>query len=78
MKELKVIICNIDESVWRILSNDFNLLTNVILEPDILTRRNQLKCNDEIISKIENCTKRVCYALHCGGLHMTNSGMSKN
>ena len=65
MKELKVIISDIDESVWRILSNDFNLLTNVILEPDILTRRNLLKCNGEIISKIENCTRRLCYALHC-------------
>jgi hypothetical protein len=32
MKELKDIISDIDESVWRILSNDFNLLTNVILE----------------------------------------------
>ena len=78
MKELKVIISDIDESVQRILSNDFNLLTNVILELDILTRRNLLKCNDEIISKIENCTRRLCYALHCGRLHMTNSGMSKN
>jgi hypothetical protein len=36
MKELKDIISDIDESVWRILSNDFNLMTNVILEPDIL------------------------------------------
>ena len=78
MKELKVIISDIDESVWRILSNDFNILTNVILEPDILTRRNLLKCNEEIISKIENCTRRLCYALHCGRLHITNSGMSKN
>ena len=59
MKELKVIISDIDESVWRILSNDFNLLTNVILGPDILTRRNLLKCNEEIISKIENCTRRL-------------------
>ena len=33
MKELKDIISDIDESAWRILSNDFNLLTNVILEP---------------------------------------------
>ena len=78
MKELKDIISDIDESVWRILSNDFNLLTNVILEPDILIRRNLLKCNDEIFSKIENCTRRLCYALHCGRLHITNSGMSKN
>ena len=78
MKELKVIISNTDESIWRILSNDFNLLANVILEPDILTRRNLLKCNDETISKIENCTRILCYALHCGRLHMTNSGMSKN
>jgi hypothetical protein len=30
-RNLKVIISDIDESVWRILSNDFNLLTNVIL-----------------------------------------------
>ena len=52
MKELKDIISDIDESVWRILSNDFNLLTNVILEPDILIRRNLLKCNNEIFSKI--------------------------
>ena len=36
MKELKDIIS--DKSVWRILSNDFNLLTNVIVEPDILIR----------------------------------------
>ena len=78
MKELKDIISDIDKSVWRILSNDFNLLTNVILEPDILIRRNLLKCNDEIFSKIENCTRRLCYALHCGRLHITNSGMSKN
>ena len=78
MKELKDIICDIDKSVWRILSNDFNLLTNVILEPDILTRRNLLKCNDELLSKIENCTRSLCYALHCGRLHITNSGMSKN
>lgn len=78
MKELKDIISDIDESVWRILSNDFNLLTNVILEPDILIRRNLLKCNNEIFSKIENCTRRLCYALHCGRLHITNSGMSKN
>ena len=78
MKELKVIVSDIDESVWRILSNDFNLLTNVILEPDILTRRNLLKCNDEIFSKIENYTRRLCYSLHCGRLHITNSGMSKN
>jgi hypothetical protein len=44
MEELKVINSDIviDESVWRIISNDFNLLTNVILEPDILTRRNLL------------------------------------
>jgi hypothetical protein len=42
-KELKDIISDIDESVWRILLNDFNLLTNVILEPDILIRRNLLK-----------------------------------
>jgi hypothetical protein len=69
MKELKVIISDIDESVWRILSNDFNLPTNIILEPDILTRRNLLKCNDEIISKIENCTRSLCYALHCGRLN---------
>jgi hypothetical protein len=39
MKELKDIISDIDESVWRILSNNFNLLTNVILEPDILIIR---------------------------------------
>jgi hypothetical protein len=31
MKKLKDIISDIDESVWKILSNDFNLLTNVIL-----------------------------------------------
>ena len=78
MKELKDIISDIDEFVWRILSNDFNLLTNVILEADILIRRNLLKGNDEIFSKIENCTRRLCYALHCGRLHITNSGMSKN
>jgi hypothetical protein len=36
MKELKDTISDIDESVWRILSNDFNLL----LEPEILIRRN--------------------------------------
>ena len=46
MKELKYIISDIDKAVWRILSNDFNLLTNVIVEPDILIRRNLLKCND--------------------------------
>ena len=77
-KELKDIISDIDESVWGILSNDFNLLTNVILEPDILIGGNLLKCNNEICSKIENCTRRLCYALHCGRLHITNSGMSKN
>jgi hypothetical protein len=27
MKKLKDIISDIDESVWKILSNDFNLLT---------------------------------------------------
>jgi hypothetical protein len=32
MKELKDIISDIDKSVWRILSNDFNLPTNVIVE----------------------------------------------
>ena len=78
MKELKDIISDIDESVWRILSNDFNLLTNVILEPDILIRRNLLMCNDEIFSQIENCTRRLCYDLYCGRLHIANSGMSKN
>jgi hypothetical protein len=34
MKKLKDIISDIDESVWRILSNDFNLLTNVNCGPD--------------------------------------------
>ena len=41
MKELKDIISDIDESVWKILSNDFNLLTNVNLEPDILSTKVQ-------------------------------------
>jgi hypothetical protein len=59
MKELKVIISDIDESVWRILSNDFNLLTNIILEPDILTRRNLLKCNDEIISENRELYQKI-------------------
>jgi hypothetical protein len=63
MKELQDIISDIDESVWKILSNDFNLLTNVILEPDILIRQNLLKCNDEIFSQIENCIRT---SLHWG------------
>jgi hypothetical protein len=71
MKELKDIISDIDESVLKILSNDFNLLTNVNLEPDILIRRNLLKCNDKIFSKIENCTSIVypngatCLPVNC-------------
>jgi hypothetical protein len=53
----------------------FEIQVNSIVK---LVRRNLLKCNNEIFSKIENCTRRLCYALHCGRLHITNSGMSKN
>lgn len=77
LNELKSIICEIDEEVWRTLSHDLLLLTKVILEPETLCKLNMLACNNQTLSNIETCTRKMCYSLHSGRLFIVNSGMSK-
>ncbi|VDI19758.1 Hypothetical predicted protein [Mytilus galloprovincialis] len=76
IEELEVIINSISNPntcSWNSLVGDFGLLTQLILDPSVLIKQKILSCSEKTLTKIEDCSRKICFSLHCGRSLIINS-----
>ena len=76
IEELEVIINSIsnpNKCSWNSLVGDFGLLTQLILDPSVLIKQKILSCSEKTLTKIEDCSRKMCFSLHCGRSLIINS-----
>ncbi|CAG2193629.1 unnamed protein product [Mytilus edulis] len=76
IEELEVIINSISNPntcSWNSLVGDFGLLTQLILDPSVLIKQKILSCSEKTLTKIEDCSRKMCFSLHCGRSLIINS-----
>ncbi|CAC5400739.1 unnamed protein product [Mytilus coruscus] len=80
IEELKSIINSISNPntcSLKKLASDSCPLTQLILDPSVLVKQNILSCSDNILTKIEDCSRKLCFSLHCGRTLIINSETSR-
>ncbi|CAC5378829.1 unnamed protein product [Mytilus coruscus] len=76
IEELKLIINSISNPnacSWKRLVGDNCLLTQLILDPGVLVKQNILSCSEKTLTKIEDCSRKLSFSLHCGKTLIINS-----
>ncbi|CAC5387499.1 unnamed protein product [Mytilus coruscus] len=76
IEELKLImnsISNPNAFSWKRLVGDFRLLTQLILDAGVLIKQNILSCSEKTLIEIEDCSRKLCFSLHCGRSLIINS-----